>query len=534
MLQDGPDRFQEDLDVQADGPVVDVFRVQPDDFLEVRDRAPAGDLPHAGDAGLGGQAGAVVVFVFLPLVLRRGTGAHQGHVSPEDVEELGELIQAGAADEFADAGLLLPVHNPVPDDARIPVELEHHAVGVAVLGLEFLFAVLGVHVHGAEFVDRETLAVLADAGLPEEDRAGALLFDHQADDGDQEKGDKAADQAAEEVNEALEDQLDRAGAVGRHGQDVVAGDFLHKALAADAGDREADMDRNGHLAALFNQAGHPGLPGAFLRFPGFPAGGAGAVGVFDEILHGLVVCHFQVRQVLRVDEDLVHPFPADVVRRGVDAGDDLFAADRLARGVPVAEHDARVFKAVQVAGPLQDPGNRLLLRHQDHGALGLVPVDPANERLPEHADQVAEDQVETGGQVQGDTGIRVAGLGGEQVQGHDQQDQHHVLDRRGQFLQVAALHDVVQGVEQHGDQDVHDHQDDCEGPVVRLQVGPFPPVVADHITQDKGRLENKDIPEHEIKVLEPALGVPFIHIARSLPLSKCGWGYPMALTKNTE
>ena len=77
MFQDCLDGLQEDPDVQADGPVVDVFRVQLDHFLEVGDLAAAGDLPHAGQARLGGKAGAVMVFVFLPFVLGRRPGADQ-------------------------------------------------------------------------------------------------------------------------------------------------------------------------------------------------------------------------------------------------------------------------------------------------------------------------------------------------------------------------------------------------------------------------------------------------------------------------
>ena len=98
----------------------------------------------------------MVVGVFLPLVRGGGAGADEGHFAPEDVEELGEFVQGGFADEFADAGLSGAVREDgVPDDAGIPVELEHHAAFNGVLALEALLFRFGVRDHGANLVHSE-------------------------------------------------------------------------------------------------------------------------------------------------------------------------------------------------------------------------------------------------------------------------------------------------------------------------------------------------------------------------------------------
>ena len=159
---DDQDGLEEDFEVQSHAPVFDIFRVQLDDFFEVFDLAAAGDLPEAGDAGLGGQSCAVVVGVFLPLVRGGWAGADEGHFAHEDVEELGEFVQGGFADEFADAGLPRAVREDgVPDDAGIPVELEHHAAFNGVLALEALLLLFGVRDHGADLVHSEASHMLS-------------------------------------------------------------------------------------------------------------------------------------------------------------------------------------------------------------------------------------------------------------------------------------------------------------------------------------------------------------------------------------
>ena len=161
--------------------------------------------------------------VLFPFVQGAGAPSHQGHIAFEDVEKLRKLIQRGIADDVADpAGFSVPVFLLRADDAGIVLQLEHHAVLDPVFLIEFLLPFLGVHIHGAEFPAPEGAAVLADAGLPEEDGAGVRPFDQRADDEGQEPGDQAADEPADDIDQAFDESLaggDEADAVGR---DAVA------------------------------------------------------------------------------------------------------------------------------------------------------------------------------------------------------------------------------------------------------------------------------------------------------------------------
>ena len=65
-------------------------------------------------------------------------------------------------------------------DARVVGDLEDRAAHF-VHGLQFVFELLGVGDHGAEFVKRERRAVEAGALLPEKDRAGRSQLDQQRD-----------------------------------------------------------------------------------------------------------------------------------------------------------------------------------------------------------------------------------------------------------------------------------------------------------------------------------------------------------------
>ena len=293
-FQDGSDGFQEDFEVQAEGPVVDVFRVQFDDLFEVGNGAPAGNLPQAGQAGLGSQASAVMVLVFLPFIFRRGPGADQGHVALQDVEELRELVQAGGADLFSDPRDLLSVHDLVADDPGIKVHLEHHAVLDLVLRQEFLLPLFRVHVHGADLVEGKLLSILSDPRLFEEDRSRALFLDLGSDtddDGNQNQGKEAAHQAAKDVDDALDQLLAGTDVVGRHGQNVVPGHLFHEALAPDAGDRQADVHRDCHLPALLDEPGNAGGFGFGICRLGVHCFGflsSGAVGIVDEVFNGSI------------------------------------------------------------------------------------------------------------------------------------------------------------------------------------------------------------------------------------------------------
>src|SRR5207247_1341511 len=90
------ERLQEDLQIESEGPVVDVLHVGLDPVLELR-RVPV-HLPEAGHAGPHAEAPLADALVDARHVARRqGTRADQTHVALDDVHELRQLIDAHVA-----------------------------------------------------------------------------------------------------------------------------------------------------------------------------------------------------------------------------------------------------------------------------------------------------------------------------------------------------------------------------------------------------------------------------------------------------
>ena len=112
MFEDDGDGAPDEDDVEPDVPVADVPGVHLDAFVVGRIAAAAG-LPHAGDTG----ADHVEVFdvraVFWDFGLDDGARADEAHFPFEDVEELGQFVEAGLAQEGAALG-----------DARVVLQLE--------------------------------------------------------------------------------------------------------------------------------------------------------------------------------------------------------------------------------------------------------------------------------------------------------------------------------------------------------------------------------------------------------------------------
>ena len=96
-------------------------------------------------------------FVFCHFGRNWRTRTHDGHVALDDVEKLREFVEAELAEnvtERIDAGVVLHLE-------RLSARL--------VEGHQFFLAFFGVHVHAAELVHGKQLAVLAYAGLLEND-----------------------------------------------------------------------------------------------------------------------------------------------------------------------------------------------------------------------------------------------------------------------------------------------------------------------------------------------------------------------------
>ena len=143
----------------------------------------------------------MVVLIQRPLVLCRGPGAYQAHIPLQNVQELGELVQTGFADELADAGLFRAVRQDfVADDPGVPVQLEHEAPGNPVFLEILLLDLICIGDHAAELVHLKNLAVAADALLGVENGAGVGQIDGRADEERQNRRKHTANQSAHNVN----------------------------------------------------------------------------------------------------------------------------------------------------------------------------------------------------------------------------------------------------------------------------------------------------------------------------------------------
>ncbi|PIT17481.1 hypothetical protein BGI32_02540 [Snodgrassella alvi] len=148
-----------------------------------------GNLCPAGDAGFDDVA-VVVEGDFLNKLVDKdflfGAGADKAHVAFEDIPELGQFVDAGFADDVADAG-----------DAGV-AQLRH-------LGAVFF----GVAAHAAEFVDAEFAAAAADAVLAEQDVTGAFEFDGDGGNEHYRQGKGGRQQDKQDVGKAFDEDVGR-------------------------------------------------------------------------------------------------------------------------------------------------------------------------------------------------------------------------------------------------------------------------------------------------------------------------------------
>ena len=178
---DFPEGEEEDFHIEPDGELAGVAEIPCDALSEGEVVAPA-DLGQTGDAGADAHAqGAGGAVEGIHLLRNPRAGADEGHVALEDVEQLGELIQRGGAQELA------------------------HEGGAFFVREEIAFRIASVG-HGAELDDAEGLAATADAGLQEE--GVAALEEHEQNQDEQQQ--RRERQEQEEREEEVADTLARA------------------------------------------------------------------------------------------------------------------------------------------------------------------------------------------------------------------------------------------------------------------------------------------------------------------------------------
>src|SRR6516164_6139923 len=105
------------LQIEPDGPAVNVFEIQPNPVPEIGDLVPPADLPEASETGFHAQAATVRQVVETPdLVHGQGAWPDEAHLAAQDVKKLRQFVETVFAEEFPDGR-----------DAGIVGDLEHGA-----------------------------------------------------------------------------------------------------------------------------------------------------------------------------------------------------------------------------------------------------------------------------------------------------------------------------------------------------------------------------------------------------------------------
>ena len=97
--QHGPRRLDQYLEIESQGPVVDVLEIQIHPFLETHIVSTGGNLPEAGKPGLHGKAPSLPVVIFSHLGRNRGPGSNDTHFTFKNVDQLRQLVHAGLPEE---------------------------------------------------------------------------------------------------------------------------------------------------------------------------------------------------------------------------------------------------------------------------------------------------------------------------------------------------------------------------------------------------------------------------------------------------
>lgn len=116
MAEDDCNGAPEEHEIQPDTPVMHVPAVHLH-ALGIVDITSSAGLPHAGDAG---EDGVVLLDIFpIPrdFFLDNGAGSDEAHFAFQNVQELGQLIEAGLSKEgtaLCDTGIVLQFEFSIP------------------------------------------------------------------------------------------------------------------------------------------------------------------------------------------------------------------------------------------------------------------------------------------------------------------------------------------------------------------------------------------------------------------------------------
>lgn len=155
-------------DVEPDIPVAHIPRIH-GDALRIIHIAAAARLPHARNAGPDHVVVLDEAAVPRHFFLDDGTGADEAHFAFQDIENLRQFVQTGAAQEMAalrNARVVFQLEIAVPFFAGRWIPLQ-----------QFLELDVGVDAHAAELVAIEFLAVAAHTAVLEDDRTRGVMVD---------------------------------------------------------------------------------------------------------------------------------------------------------------------------------------------------------------------------------------------------------------------------------------------------------------------------------------------------------------------
>ena len=186
--QDGPDGARDDAQIEPEAGVLDVPEIERQ-LLRGLELVAAVDLRPAGDARARGRAAGEVL---RQVARQERSGADQRHVADQDVDQLRQLVQPGAAQE--------------PAEARGPLRIRQRRAG----------GVVG-EPHGPELVEGEGAQAPARADLTEQERRAEVDQDGECHQHEQGREGDQGERAADDVAEAAQ-ALVAAGQVGGGGR----------------------------------------------------------------------------------------------------------------------------------------------------------------------------------------------------------------------------------------------------------------------------------------------------------------------------
>src|SRR2546430_16041371 len=91
-----PDRTEENTEIAEQRPLADITRLKSDDLLEVGDLVSAIHLPWSRNTRLHIKPRVMVLLVQRNLRGQRRPRTHQRHLATQHIDQLRQLVQAGA------------------------------------------------------------------------------------------------------------------------------------------------------------------------------------------------------------------------------------------------------------------------------------------------------------------------------------------------------------------------------------------------------------------------------------------------------